>query len=305
MHHIIEAKGLTKNYGSFEAVKGINFKIPQGSCFGFLGPNGAGKTTTMSMLYCYVTITSGDLSISGMNPKKDQRKIKEILGVVPQENNLDRDLSVYENLAIYAQYFGISYKKSKEKIYELLDFFNLTQKKDVRIAHLSGGMKRRLVLARAFLNDPQIIILDEPTTGLDPQARHLIWERLEKLKATGKTFVLTTHYMDEAARLCDELVLMDHGKILEQGKPQDLIYKHIGRETIEVKVSENESQKIMTHLKNFNFTSERTGTRLFLYTNQGAQILEKLIELNDFEFSHRQSTLEDVFLKLTGRTLRE
>src|SRR3989338_4210555 len=165
-------------------------------------------------------------------------------------------------------------------------------------------MKRRLVLARAFLNDPQIIILDEPTTGLDPQARHLIWERLEKLKATGKTFVLTTHYMDEATRLCDELVLMDHGKILEQGKPQDLIYKHIGRETIEVKVSENESQKIMTHLKNFNFTSERTGTRLFLYTNQGPHILEKLIELNDFEFSHRQSTLEDVFLRVWKRNMK-
>ena len=305
MHPIIEAKNLRKSYGSFEAVKGVNFAIPQGSCFGFLGPNGAGKTTTMSMLYCYVTITSGELTISGLNPKKDQRKIKEILGVVPQENNLDRDLSVYENLVIYGQYFGIPHKKSKPKIEELLDFFNLSEKKDVRISHLSGGMKRRLVLARALLNDPHIIILDEPTTGLDPQARHLIWERLEKLKATGKTFVLTTHYMDEATRLCDELVLMDQGKILEQGKPQDLIHKHIGRETIEVKVQGEESQKIISTLKNFEFTHEKTGTRLFLYTNHGPQILEKLIEINDFEFLHRQSTLEDVFLKLTGRTLRE
>ena len=305
MHYIITAKKLTKHYNGFEAVRGIDFQIKNASCFGFLGPNGAGKTTTMSMLYCYVKITSGELTIAGLNPSHDERQIKQILGVVPQENNLDPDLSVYENLVVYARYYGISHKKSKSKIEELLDFFELTEKKNVRITQLSGGMKRRLVLARAFIHDPQIIILDEPTTGLDPQARHLIWERLEKLKSTGKTFVLTTHYMDEAARLCDELVLMDHGKILNQGKPQDLIHKHIGKETIEIKIMSEKMDSLIEKLKEFNFTWEKTATRLFIYTNQGHHILEKIVALNSFEFLHRQSTLEDVFLKLTGRGLRE
>ncbi len=305
MEYIIQAKNLVKHYNGFEAVKGIDFLIKKGSCFGFLGPNGAGKTTTMSMLYCYVKITSGELTIAGLSPSHNERQIKQILGVVPQENNLDPDLSVYENLVVYARYYGIPHKKSKLKIEEALQFFELTEKKNVRITQLSGGMKRRLVLARAFIHDPQIIILDEPTTGLDPQARHLIWERLEKLKASGKTFVLTTHYMDEATRLCDELVMMDEGKILDQGKPQDLIQKHIGRETIEIKVVDDKMDEILEKLKEFKLGWEKTGTRLFLYTNQGHQILEKIVAMNDFEFLHRQSTLEDVFLKLTGRGLRE
>ncbi|MBI2026900.1 MAG: ATP-binding cassette domain-containing protein [Deltaproteobacteria bacterium] len=305
MNYIIQAQNLVKKYGHFEAVKGIDFNIPKASCFGFLGPNGAGKTTTMSMLYCFVRVTSGSLSIAGLTPPSDEREIKKILGIVPQDNNLDPDLSVFENLVVYARYYGLSLKQSKNKIEELLDFFELGEKRNVRIPQLSGGMKRRLVLARALLHDPKIIILDEPTTGLDPQARHLIWERLESLKKTGKTFVLTTHYMDEAERLCDELVLMDQGKILEQNTPHKLIEKHIGKETIEIIIDNQKVDSILDHLSPFKFTWEKTSARLFIYTHEGHKILEKLIQLNNFEFLHRRSSLEDVFLKLTGRELRE
>ncbi|MBI2608113.1 MAG: ABC transporter ATP-binding protein [Deltaproteobacteria bacterium] len=305
MNHVIEAQGLTKKFQNFEAVRGIDFKIREGTCFGFLGPNGAGKTTTISMLYCYVTITEGELTILGLHPKTDERKIKSLLGIVPQDNNLDPDLTVYENLVVYARYFGISHTQSRPKIEELLRYFNLSEKKHVRITQLSGGMRRRLVLARAFIHDPHIIILDEPTTGLDPQARHLIWEKLENLKALGKTFVLTTHYMDEAERLCDELVMMDHGKILAQGTPSELILKHIGKETIEVKVPSREAQLILKHIEGLPFSYEQTEARLFIYTHDGGDVLKKIIELKEYEFVHRRSSLEDVFLKLTGRKLRE
>jgi len=305
MNYVIEAHKLTKKFQNFEAVRSIDFKIREGTCFGFLGPNGAGKTTTMNMLYCYVTITEGELTILGLSPKTDERKIKSLLGIVPQENNLDPDLTVYENLVVYGRYFGISHKQSRPKIEELLQYFNLFEKKHVRITQLSGGMKRRLVLARAFIHDPQVIVLDEPTTGLDPQARHLIWEKLENLKALGKTFVLTTHYMDEAERLCDELVLMDQGKILDQGTPKNLILKHIGRETIEVKINSDKPQFILNHLEGLPFTHEQTEARLFIYTHDGAEVLKKIIELKEYEFVHRRSSLEDVFLKLTGRKLRE
>lgn len=303
--YVIEAKKLSKKFQGFEAVRGIDFKIREGTCFGFLGPNGAGKTTTMNMLYCYVTITEGELSILGLSPQKDERKIKSLLGIVPQDNNLDPDLTVYENLVVYARYFGISHKQSRPKIEELLNYFNLSEKKDVRITQLSGGMRRRLVLARAFIHDPHIIILDEPTTGLDPQARHLIWEKLENLKALGKTFVLTTHYMDEAERLCDELVMMDHGKILDQGTPRELILKHIGKETIEVKALSHEAHLILKHIQALPFTYEQTEARLFIYTHDGPEVLKRIIDLKEYEFVHRRSSLEDVFLKLTGRKLKE
>ena len=305
MNHIIEAHHLVKNYGKLQAVRDIDFKIKKGCCFGFLGPNGAGKSTTMGMLYGLIRPSNGRLTISGLNPVTEHRAIKKLMGIVPQDNNLDVDLSVIENLITYARYFDISKKESLPKINELLHFFELSDKRNVRISELSGGMQRRLILARAFLHNPTLVILDEPTTGLDPQARHLIWERLEKLKKTGTTFILTTHYMDEAERLCDELVLMDHGKILAEGTPNDLIHKHIGRETIEIRIDGGEKESLLEKLHSFQFTSENTPSRLFLYTNEGHKILEKIMSLNDYEFMHRQSSLEDVFLKLTGRGLRE
>jgi len=226
----MEAENLTKNFSDLVAVDSINFKILKGECFGFLGPNGAGKTTTMKMIHCFLPLTSGRLTVAGMDVAENGRGIKKIIGVAPQENNLDPDFTVFHNLMVYARYFDIPKAEAEKRAEELLKFVQLDDKRDVIIEHLSAGMKRRLILARALLNEPQILILDEPTTGLDPQARHLIWDKIRSLQKQGVTIVLTSHYMDEAAQLCDRLIIMDYGKIIEEGKPSDLIRKHVGEE---------------------------------------------------------------------------
>jgi lipooligosaccharide transport system ATP-binding protein len=217
---LIEATGLTKKFGDLTAVDGIDFKIFKGECFGFLGPNGAGKTTTMKMIHCVLPLTSGKLTVAGMDVTKNGREIKKMIGVAPQENNLDPDFTVFHNLIVYARYFDIPRAEAEKRAEELLRFVQLEEKRNVIIEHLSAGMKRRLILARSLINEPQILILDEPTTGLDPQARHLIWDKIRSLRKQEVTIVLTTHYMDEAAQLCDRLIIMDHGKIIEEGNLQ-------------------------------------------------------------------------------------
>ncbi|OGQ34222.1 MAG: ABC transporter [Deltaproteobacteria bacterium RIFCSPHIGHO2_12_FULL_43_9] len=302
---VVKASNLHKKYATFEAVKGIDFEITSGSCFGFLGPNGAGKTTTMAMIYCAVQITDGELFVLGLDAKKNPRKIKQNLGVSPQDENLDPDISVYENLLVYGGYFGIKRKILKERITELLNLMQLNDRRKSVIQSLSGGMQRRLLLARALINSPKVLILDEPTTGLDPQARHLIWQKLEHLKRSGTTMVLTTHYMEEASRLCDKLVIMDQGKILEEGSPKDLISRHVGKDVIEVKMYGKKREPLLQLANDIISNFEVVGENILLYPKDSSRLIQKLIEKNSYEFTHRQASLEDVFLKLTGRELRE
>jgi len=301
---VIEAKNLTKRFGDFTAVDGINFSIESGECFGFLGPNGAGKTTTMSMIYCLSPITSGDIKIIGLTPKKDGAKIKSIIGVVPQNDNLDLELTVEENLIVYSRYFGIGRSESAQRISGLLEFMELEKKRKSKIKELSGGMVRRLVLIRALLNNPKILILDEPTTGLDPQVRHLIWQKLRELKLSGVTMLLTTHYMEEAARLCDRLVIMDRGKILLIGNPQELVDKHTPKFVMEFNLSENGFD--MNIFKNRPDCSvEVYDNRCYVYCDSDMS-LRKISEDNKISaLIIRTSTLEDLFLKLAKRGLNE
>ena len=301
---VIEASYLSKRYNGKEVVRSINFSVAGGECFGFLGPNGAGKTTTMNMIDCYCPPSGGKLTVLGMDVTTHARQIKARLGVVPQENNLDPDLTVYKNLLVYARYFGISQKIARQRADELLAFVQLTDKGGDKIPTLSGGMKRRLLIARALINEPELIILDEPTTGLDPQARHLIWQKLRGLKSRGVTMVLTTHYMDEAAQLCDRLVIMDQGRILTEGAPKELVEKHVTKEVVELRL-EGEGQEIVSKLKGVRFSWEKAGDTLFLYSDDGDSLLQQIMGLEDMEFIHRHATLEDVFLKLTGRELKE
>ncbi len=270
--------------------------------FGFLGPNGAGKTTTMKMIQCISPKTGGKLSVFGMDVNTHQREIKRLLGVVPQENNLDPDFTVYENLLVYARYFDIPRAVAEKKIDELLDFVQLDEKKGTTIVQLSGGMKRRLILARALINDPRLLILDEPTVGLDPQARHLIWDRLKKLRSQGNTIVLTTHYLEEAAQLCDRLVIMDEGKILVEGKPAELILQHVGTDIVE---AEN-SPEARDCLDRLGTKYEILGETIQVYTDSPQKITNALLEECRLgQVTARKATLEDVFLKLTGRKLRD
>lgn len=301
---LIEAKSLTKGFGDLVAVNGINFEIFKGECFGFLGPNGAGKTTTMKMVHCVLPLTSGKLTVAGMDVAENGREIKKMIGVAPQENNLDPDFTVFHNLMVYARYFDIPKAKAKTTAEELLRFVQLEEKRDVIIEHLSAGMKRRLILARALLNEPQIMILDEPTTGLDPQARHLIWDKIRSLQKQGVTIVLTTHYMDEAAQLCDRLIIMDYGKIIEEGKPPDLVRKHVGEEVLEVAYDEKMMQLLEQTFHDARL--EIVGDKIHVFTNQSRGVFAKM--LRDVPFKEaviRDANLEDVFLKLTGRRLRE
>jgi len=301
---LIETERLTKRFGDLVAVNNINFEIFKGECFGFLGPNGAGKTTTMKMIHCVLPLTSGRLTVAGMGVAENGRGIKKMIGVAPQENNLDPDFTVFHNLIVYARYFDIPKAEAKKRAEELLRFVQLEEKRDVIIEHLSAGMKRRLILARALLNEPQILILDEPTTGLDPQARHLIWDKIRSLQKQGVTIVLTTHYMDEAAQLCDRLIIMDYGKIIEEGKPSDLVRKHAGEEVLEVAYNE----KVM-HLLEQTFHDARldvVGDKIHVFTNQPRGVFAKIRKEVPFkEAVIRDANLEDVFLKLTGRRLRE
>ena len=299
---IIEADGLTKTYGSVGAVSGIRFTVKKGEVFGFLGPNGAGKTTTMKMIACVSPRTSGRLRVFGMDPDEQPAEIKQRLGVVPQETNLDPDFTCYGNLFTYSRYFDIPADAARKKTEELLAFVQLQEKRDVEVEKLSGGMKRRLILARALVNNPDILILDEPTIGLDPQARHLIWEKLKTLQAQGNTIVLTTHYLDEAARLCDRLVIMDDGKILVEGAPADLVKQYVGQEIVEVE----KSAEVLACLAALNIPHEITGEIVQIATDSSRGIARTLLDsCQPRNMLTRPATLEDVFLKLTGRTLRE
>ncbi len=304
MTAIIEAHDLKKSYGSTVAVDGIRFTVKKGEIFGFLGPNGAGKTTTMKMITCVSPRTSGTLSVLGMDPEKNPAEIKQSLGVVPQETNLDPDFTCFGNLYYYSLYFNIPKDEATRRADELLEFVQLTEKRDVTVDKLSGGMKRRLILARALVNRPDLLILDEPTIGLDPQARHLIWEKLRSLQAKGNTIVMTTHYLDEAARLCDRLVIMDNGKILVEGAPADLVREHVGHEIVEVGGSDD----VVTCLRELDVPFEKTGdmVQVAATTETARDVARTILERCKPErMITRPATLEDVFLKLTGRNLRE
>jgi lipooligosaccharide transport system ATP-binding protein len=301
---IITAEHLTKKFEDLVAVSDIAFRVKEGECFGFLGPNGAGKTTTMRMIQCVSPLTSGKLVVAGLDVEKDERRIKAILGVAPQETNLDPDLTVRENLIVYSRYFDISREEAERRADELLVFFQLEAKRDTGIDKLSGGMKRRLLLARALINRPKILILDEPTVGLDPQARHLIWEQLMRLRSQGSTIILTTHYMEEAERLCDRLVIMDNGKILAEGSPKELILKGVGENVLEARNDPAAISCLRGNPDVQNF--EVLGETILVSTSEPQKVIDSLLQTCGVTAaSVRKATLEDVFLKLTGRMLRE
>lgn len=304
---VVWAQGLTKYYNSLAAVDGIDFEVLQGECLGFLGPNGAGKTTTIKMIYGMTPLTAGELRVLGLSIHQNLRQIKRRLGILPQETNLDTELNVLENLEIYANYFDIPRAKARQKAISLLQFLNLEEKINVAVEALSGGMKRRLLLTRALLNDPELLILDEPTTGLDPQARHLIWEKLRELKRQKVTQIVTTHYMEEAAQLCDRVVIMDNGKIITRGAPSQLVEQYVGREVLEIRVPENQRHTLISKLSPKVDTYESHNDLLFFFAPNAEEILQWVRSQNfDVEYAvYRRSTLEDVFLKLTGRKLRE
>jgi lipooligosaccharide transport system ATP-binding protein len=303
MSYIIEAENLRKTFRDFTAVDGVSFQVRKGECFGLLGPNGAGKTSTIRMLYGYSPITGGSLKVFSKNLAENMRAIKYRIGVCQQEDNLDPDLTVQQNLLVFARYFNIPGAQAEEETRNLLQFFALSHRARANIRELSGGMKRRLVLARALINNPELLILDEPITGLDPQSRHQVWQRLEELRAKGLTILLTTHYMEEAARLCDSLIIMDQGRILVQGKPADLVRQHVGREVIEVA----EPSAAMRHyLQTRKLDFEDLGHRLVVYGQAGDSLFIHLTRgFNQDGCTLRLATLEDVFLRLTGRELRE
>ncbi|MEY4310565.1 MAG: hypothetical protein RLZ71_491 [Actinomycetota bacterium] len=304
---MIRAKGLTKVYGEFVAVDGIDFEVKKGEAFGLLGPNGAGKSTTMKMIASTSRRTGGELEILGKDPNKHGPEIRAHLGVVPQQDNLDRELKVWENLMVYGRYFGLSRKFLKGKIEELLEFAQLEDKRNNKTEELSGGMKRRLTIARGLVNEPEILMLDEPTTGLDPQARHVLWDRLFSLKELGVTLVITTHYMDEAEQLCDRLVVMDKGKIMAEGSPADLIKKYSSKEVLEVRFGSKNNATAAKKLEGVGDRLEILPDRILVYTSNGEKALEKITKLglNPITSLVRRSSLEDVFLRLTGRTLVE
>ncbi|MFL6058575.1 MAG: ATP-binding cassette domain-containing protein [Rubrobacteraceae bacterium] len=302
------ARDLRKSYGGFDAVKGVDFEVFGGECFGFLGPNGAGKTTTMKMIYGAVIPTGGELAVAGLDVYRNEREIKRRIGVVPQEDNLDDELEVRENLLIYGRYYDLPRKTVLQRTDELLDFVQLSDKVDARVEQLSGGMKRRLLIARALINDPEIVVLDEPTTGLDPQARHLVWDRLRALTAEGKTLVLTTHYMEEAARLCDRLVIMEGGRIIAGGKPKDLVAEHVSPQVLEFRADEWALDELLPLVEPVADAVERTGDEVLLAYTQDAEDLVARVQESGVEVEntvHRQAGLEDVFLRLTGRSLIE
>ena len=302
---ILEARDLVKKFGDFAAVKGVSFTIERGESFGFLGPNGAGKTSTMRMISAVSKPTSGSLSILGLDPLADGAEIRGRLGVVPQEDTLELELSVRLNLEMFGRYFDIPRQVLRERADELLEFTQLSERANDKVDELSGGMKRRLTIARALMNQPELLILDEPTTGLDPQARHLLWERLYRLKREGVTLIITTHYMDEAEQLCDRLVVMDHGSIVAEGPPRDLIAQHSTREVVELRFDVESHDDVELPLSNFAERVEILPDRILLYVDEGDNTLRELHSANIVPASAlvRRSSLEDVFLRLTGRTL--
>jgi lipooligosaccharide transport system ATP-binding protein len=303
---LIAARALRKQFGDFHAVKGIDFDVAPGEVFGFLGPNGAGKSSTMRMIGCVSPRSGGDLRVLGLDPDRDGRRIRARLGVVPQEDSLDTELTVWDNLVIYGRYFGISRAVVRERAESLLDFVQLSDRRDSRVDPLSGGMKRRLTIARSLINEPELVLLDEPTTGLDPQARHLVWERLYQLKRRGVTQVLTTHYMDEAEQLCDRLVVMDDGKIADEGAPSDLIARHVTKEVVELRFdTDDERAAALGPLVGIGHRIEELADRVLVYADDGDALVSEVgtLGLRPATVLVRRSSLEDVFLRLTGRTL--
>ena len=302
---LIHARGLTKKFGDFTAVNGIDFDVVKGESFGLLGPNGAGKSTAMRMIGATSQRTSGELTILDKDPEKFGPQIRAHLGVVPQQDNLDTQLSVTENLYIYGRYFGLNRKFLKGKIEELLAFAQLEEKRNAKVESLSGGMKRRLTIARALVSEPEILMLDEPTTGLDPQARHILWDRLFRLKEDGVTLLITTHFMDEAEQLCDRLVVMDKGSIMAEGSPAQLIKDYSTKEVLEVRFGSERNSQMANDLGQLCDRIEELPDRILMYTEDGEELLERVYKKGFHPKTSlvRRSSLEDVFLRLTGRTL--
>jgi lipooligosaccharide transport system ATP-binding protein len=302
---LIHARGLTKRFGELLAVDAIDFDVQRGEAFGFLGPNGAGKSSTMRMIGCVSPRTGGELRILGDDPDAHGARIRGRLGVVPQQDTLDMELTVRENVIIYGRYFGLSRRELRQRANELLEFVQLDERADSKVEPLSGGMRRRLTIARSLVNDPELLLLDEPTTGLDPQARHLVWDRLFRLKQRGASLVLTTHYMDEAEQLCDRLVVMDRGKIVAEGSPIELIRRYSTREVVELRFRDEPQPDVATRLDGLARRVETLPDRTLLYTDDGDSAADRIHELGMHPQSIlvRRSTLEDVFLHLTGRTL--
>lgn len=302
---MIKATGLTKRFGDFVAVDGIDFEVRRGESFGLLGPNGAGKSTTMKMISAVSKRTDGELEILGKDPNNRGPEIRAHLGVVPQKDLLDRELKTWENLYVYGRFFGLSRKYLKPKVEELLAFAQLEEKRNAKVDEMSGGMQRRLAIARGLVNEPEILLLDEPTTGLDPQARHILWDRLFRLKENGVTIVITTHYMDEAEQLCDRIIVMDAGKIMAEGSPAQLIKTYASKEVLEVRFGTDRNEETAPALQNLADRIEVLPDRILLYTENGEATLEKVIAagLNPITSLVRRASLEDVFLRLTGRTL--
>lgn len=303
--YVISARDLTKSYGDFTAVNGISFDVPPGEAFGLLGPNGAGKSTTMKMIGGVSQRSAGDLSIMGLDPNRYGPEVRAHLGVVPQQDNLDEDLRVRENLIAYGRYFGLPQSYLQPKADELLEFAQLTDKAKARVDSLSGGMKRRLTIARSLINDPKILLLDEPTTGLDPQARHILWDRLFRLKEAGVTLILTTHYMDEAEQLCDRLIVVDKGTIMAEGSPAALIREHSTREVVELRFGSERNTTVAGELEGIGERLETLPDRVLIYADNGEDALEAVTGrgLRPITSLVRRSSLEDVFLRLTGRSL--
>jgi lipooligosaccharide transport system ATP-binding protein len=302
---LIRASRLTKRFGEFTAVDAIDFGVVRGETFGFLGPNGAGKSSTMRMIGAVSPRTGGDLSVFGLDPARDGPAIRARLGVVPQDDNLDLELTVFENLLVYGRYFGLPSAVIRDRADELLEFMQLTERSGHRVEPLSGGMKRRLTIARALVNDPDLMLLDEPTTGLDPQARHAVWDRLYRLKQQGVTLVLTTHYMDEAEQLCDRLVVMDRGRIVAEGSPRELIKRYVEREVVELRLGAEGVDGAAGRLQGVGERIEELADRILVATDDGdatvAAVHERGVQPESVLI--RRSTLEDVFLSITGRTL--
>lgn len=300
---VIKARQLTKAFNGKIVVRAIDLDIPKGGCFGLLGPNGAGKTTTLRMILGQSPISSGELTVLEHTMPDARRVVRARIGVVPQVDNLDPELSVLENLYVYASYFGLEKSVIKPRIEELLRMVELDERGDTRINTLSGGMKRRLSIARAMINDPELLVLDEPTTGLDPQVRHLIWNRLRQLKQNGTTLLLTTHYMEEAERLCDELVVMDAGRIVSHGRPQALIREHVEPDVIEIHGDDTRVHSLLNGIDGLRI--KNVGETVYCYTRAPGKIIEALKSSSDVTYMHRPANLEDLFLDLTGHELRE
>ena len=303
---VVRAESLFKRYSGVTAVNGIDFQIQRGECFGFLGPNGAGKTSTMKMISCVSPVSSGTLSVFGMDVRKRQRDVKQIMGVVSQSDSLDPDLNVIQNLLTFGRFFNLGSDVSRARALEGLELFQLADRANDMPDHLSGGMRRRLLIARALMNEPRILVLDEPTTGLDPQARLLVWDKLNLLKSRGITMLLTTHYMDEAAHLCDRLVVIDHGEILVEGSPSEMTQSLVGDVVFEVRVRHSEKQELIDWLNRSGVEGriEDRADSVLIYPRNGMLSLENL-PLDGYQITRRPGNLEDVFLRLTGRGLRE